>query len=44
MNEVASKVKSSLTCSNGSKILKCPVELPSDDLICQEHLKDKDPI
>ena len=36
-----SKVKSSLTCSYCSKILKNPIELPCDDLICEEHLKEK---
>ena len=37
-----SKVKSSLTCSYCSKILKNPIELPCDDLICEEHLKVKE--
>ena len=35
-------LKSILTCSFCSKILKCPVELPCGDLICQEHLKEKE--
>ena len=34
--------KSSLTCSYSDKILKNPVELPCDDLICKEHLKEKE--
>ena len=38
------KLKSSLTCSNCSKIFKDPVELPCDDYICREHLKEKDVI
>ena len=42
MDEIASKVKSSLTCSYCAKILKNPIELPCDDLICQEHLKEKE--
>ena len=37
-----SKVKSSLTCSYCSKILKNPIELPCDDLVCEEHLKEKE--
>ena len=36
------KLKSSLTCSYCSKISKCPIELLCDDLICQEHLKEKE--
>ena len=42
MNEYAKKVKSSLTCSYCSKIYKEPIELPCDDLICEEHLKEKE--
>ena len=41
MNRVASKVKSSLTCSNCSKIFKNPVELPCKHNICEEHLIEK---
>ena len=37
-----SKVKLSLTCSHCTKISKNPVELPCGDLICQEHLEDKE--
>ena len=36
------KLKSSLTCSNCSKIFKDPVELPCQDLICKEHLNEKE--
>ena len=35
-------LKSILTCSFCSKIFKDPVELPCEDLICQEHLTTKD--
>ena len=42
MDEIFPRVKLSLTCSFCSKILKCPIELPCDDLICQEHLKEKE--
>ena len=42
MNEVAIKLKQSLTCSNCSKIFKDPIELPCEDLICKEHLNDKE--
>jgi hypothetical protein len=41
MNGVASKLKQSLTCSYCSKIYKNPIELPCEDCICREHLKDK---
>ena len=30
-----------MTCSYCSKILKNSIELPCDDLICEEHLKEK---
>jgi hypothetical protein len=42
MGEIYPRVKLSLSCSYCFKILKCPVELPCDDLICQEHLKEKE--
>jgi hypothetical protein len=35
------KLKSNLTCSYCSKILKDPIELPCEDNICREHLADK---
>ena len=41
MNSVASNLKQSLTCSYCSKIYMDPVELPCGDLICKEHLKEK---
>ena len=40
MNSI-SKLKSSLTCSQCSKILNEPIELPCEHLICQVHLKEK---
>jgi hypothetical protein len=36
------KRKSNWTCSYCSKIVKDPIELPCDDLICSEHLSDRD--
>ena len=36
------KLKSQLTCSYCSKILKDPIELPCDDSICREHLSERD--
>ena len=42
MNDVAINLKLSLTCSYCSKILKCPIKLPCKDLICQEHLNEKE--
>ena len=36
------KLKSNLTCSYCSKIYKDPVELPCGDLICKEHLNEKE--
>ena len=42
MNDVAINLKLSLTCSYCSKILKCPIKLPCKDLICQEHLHEKE--
>ena len=42
MNAVALELKSSLTCSYCSKILKNVVELPCGDLICKEHLNKTD--
>ena len=42
MNQVALKLKSSLTCSYCSKIYKNPVELPCGHLICQAHLKERE--
>ena len=33
-------LKSSLTCSQCSKILENPIELPCEDLICHEHLTE----
>ena len=42
MNEVAIKLKQSLTCLNCTNIYKDPVELPCKDLICKEHLKEKE--
>ncbi len=34
--------KSQLTCSYCSKIFKDPILLPCEDLICREHLSDRD--
>jgi len=34
--------KSQLTCSYCSKIIRDPIQLPCDDSICREHLKDRD--
>ena len=42
MNEIATKLKSHLTCSQCKKILKNPIELPCQDCICKEHLAEKD--
>jgi hypothetical protein len=36
------KLKSTLTCSNCSKIFKHPVELPCKHNVCKEHLIEKD--
>jgi hypothetical protein len=36
------KRKSNWTCSYCSKILKDPIELPCDESICREHLKEGD--
>jgi len=36
------KSKANLTCSYCSKILKDPIELPCEDFICRQHLKEKD--
>ena len=36
------KLKSQLTCSYCSKILKDPIELPCDDSICRAHLSERD--
>ena len=38
------KLKLNLTCSYCKKIFKNPVELPCEDLICKEHLNDKEVI
>jgi hypothetical protein len=38
------KLKSNLTCSYCSKILKDPIELPCEDNICRQHLKEKDSV
>ncbi len=35
-------LKSALTCSYCSKILKDPIELPCKDNVCKEHLTEKD--
>jgi hypothetical protein len=35
-------VKSQFTCSYCSKIFKDPILLPCEDLICREHLSDRD--
>jgi hypothetical protein len=35
-------LKSNWTCSYCSKILKDPIELPCEDTICRQHLKEKD--
>jgi hypothetical protein len=42
MNQVATKWKLSLTCSNCAKIFNCPIELPCGDLVCQQHLNEKE--
>jgi hypothetical protein len=34
--------KSQLTCSYCSKIVKDPIELPCEDILCLEHLSDRD--
>jgi hypothetical protein len=36
------KYKLTLTCSNCTKILKNPVELPCKHSVCKEHLAEKD--
>ncbi len=36
------KSKANWTCSYCSKILKDPIELPCEDCICRQHLKEKD--
>jgi hypothetical protein len=36
------KSKANWTCSYCSKILKDPIELPCEDNICRQHLKEKD--
>ena len=36
------KLKSKLTCSFCSRIFKDPIELPCEDIICREHLSDRD--
>ena len=36
------KLKKSLTCSYCFKIYKEPIELPCEDYICKEHLKEND--
>ena len=36
--------KSCFMCSYCSKIYKDPIELPCDDYICREHLKEKEVI
>ena len=36
------KLKSGYICSYCSKIFKDPIELPCDDLLCKEHLNDKE--
>ena len=36
------KLKSNLKCSFCSKIVKDPIELPCEDLICHEHLTQRD--
>ena len=36
------KSKANWTCSYCSKILKDPIELPCEDIICRQHLKEKD--
>ena len=41
MNEISTKWIQSLTCINCSMILKDPIELPCEDLICSEHLTEK---
>ena len=38
------KLKLNLTCSFCKKIFKNPVELPCEDLICKEHLNEKEVI
>jgi hypothetical protein len=43
MNAIV-RLKSSLTCSYCSKIYKDQVELPCGDLVCQEHLNEKNVI
>ncbi len=36
------KLKSKLTCSYCSKIWKDPILLPCDEVICREHLAERD--
>ena len=40
--EMLKSPKSQLTCSYCSKIIKDPIQLPCDDSICREHLKERD--
>ena len=35
-------LKSQLTCSYCSRILKDPIDLPCEDSICRQHLSDRD--
>ena len=44
MNNVALKLKLSLTCSNCSKMFKNPIELPCKHIMCEEHLIEKEAI
>jgi hypothetical protein len=36
------QLKSHLTCSYCSKIVKDPIELPCEDTICRQHLSERD--
>ena len=36
------KLKSQLTCSYCSKIWKDPILLPCDEVICREHLAERE--
>ena len=40
MNDIAFQLKQ--TCLNCSKIFEDPIELPCEDLICKEHLTEKE--
>ncbi len=42
INSTMLKSKSQVTCSYCSRIFKDPIQLPCDDSICHEHLKDRD--